>query len=193
MHVPLLELVLPIVLSAVAVFIASAIAHTVLPHHKSDWAKLPDEQSFLGAIRGRIQPGQYWFPHCDPSQMKDPEHRKRMEDGPSGILIVWPGSPVQMGGKLVATFIYYVFVSVFVAYVASVALPSGAEYLRVFQVTGTAAIMAHCFGGIPFTIWFKKSIRSTVYDVIDGIAYGLLTAGFFGWLWPEGAAVPPLG
>lgn len=192
MHVQLLELWLPIVLSAVAVFIASAIAHTMLPHHKNEFVKLPDEQSFLAAIRGKVQPGQYWFPHCDPSAMKDPEAMKRMEAGPCGIMIIWPSGPIQMGGKLMATFIYYLVVSVFVAYVCSVALAPGAEYLRVFQVAGTTAIMAHCFGGIPFTIWYKKSIKSTVFDVIDGIAYGLLTAGFFGWLWPS-TTVPVLG
>lgn len=193
MHVELLDLWVPIVLSAVGVFIAATVAHTVLPHHHGDWAKLPDEEGFLGAVRGKLAPGQYMFPHCDPSQRKDPQAMERMKAGPHGVMIVWGRSPEQMGGKLLATFIYYLVVGVFVAYVASVALQPGVEYLQVFQVTGTAAIMAHCFGGVPFAIWFGKSVRSTAFDIIDGIVYGLITAGFFGWLWPDAAAVPPLG
>jgi hypothetical protein len=191
MDVPLLELWFPILLSAVLVFIASAIAHTVMPHHKKDFVQVPDESGFLAAVRGKVSPGQYWFPHCEPSQMKDPDVKRRIEAGPHGVRIVWPGLP-KMGGTLFATFIFYVVVGVFVAYLGSVTLPRGAEYLKVFQVTGTAAMMAHCLGIVPFTIWFSKSVKSTAMDIIDGIVYGLLTAGVFGWLWPEASITPPL-
>ena len=42
--VPLTALWLPILISAVIVFIASSIMHMVLPHHKSDYRKVPDEE-----------------------------------------------------------------------------------------------------------------------------------------------------
>ena len=38
---PLSALWLPIVLSAVIVFVASSIMHMVLPYHRSDYHKLP--------------------------------------------------------------------------------------------------------------------------------------------------------
>ena len=50
--VPLSLLWLPIVLSAVIVFVASAIMHMVLPYHHSDYQKLPNEDSVLSALRG---------------------------------------------------------------------------------------------------------------------------------------------
>ncbi len=42
---------LPILLSAVLVFVASSIMHMVLPYHRSDYEKLPDEDNVL-ALRG---------------------------------------------------------------------------------------------------------------------------------------------
>ena len=47
--------------------------------------------------------------------------------------------------------------------------------------------MAYCLGFIPGAIWFAKTPRSVLMEVIDGVAYALLTAGFFGWLWPRAA------
>jgi hypothetical protein len=34
------------------------------------------------------------------------------------------------------------------------------------------------------SIWFGQPWSATVKDVLDGLIYGLLTAGVFGWLWP---------
>ncbi len=181
------ELWLPILLSAIVVFVASFLAWMALPHHKGDWKGVPDEESFLGAARS-VPPGQYMFPYCgSQAQMKDPEFKKRMEAGPHGTMTVWPGPPA-MGLNLVLTFIFYIVVGIFVAYLGTHALERGAEYLTVFRITGTAAIMAYVFGMIPNAIWMRKSLRSLVADVIDGIVYGLLTAGIFGWMWPAVAA-----
>jgi hypothetical protein len=33
-------------------------------------------------------------------------------------------------------------------------------------------------------IWFGHTWGRTLKDVADGVIYGLLTAGIFGWLWP---------
>jgi hypothetical protein len=35
------------------------------------------------------------------------------------------------------------------------------------------------------TIWFKRNWVATLKSNIDGLIYGLLTAGTFGWLWPR--------
>ena len=107
MDVALADLWLPILVSAAVVFVASFIAWTISPHHKGEWKPLPDEAAFLASVRDRIPAGQYMFPHCDPSQRKDPQAMERMKAGPHGVMIVWGRSPEQMGGKLLATFIYY--------------------------------------------------------------------------------------
>ena len=49
--VPLAALWLPILLSAVFVFVASSIMHMLLPYHRSDYSQLPDEDKILAALR----------------------------------------------------------------------------------------------------------------------------------------------
>ena len=192
----LVDLWLPIVLSAVTVFVASALAWTVSPHHKADYKGLSDEASFLDAVRAGIGAGQYMFPWCDMKDMKDPDRKAKWEKGPHGVLIVWPGKP-NMGKNMTFTVIFFLVASALVAYIASVALAGNPSptYLEVFRISGTAAIMAYCLGLIPNAIWFGRSARSVVLDIVDGVVYGLLTAGFFGWLWPaaevlEGLPMP---
>ncbi|MHC4099923.1 MAG: hypothetical protein ACYS15_10120 [Planctomycetota bacterium] len=186
MDVSVVDLWLPILLSAVGVFIAAFLAHMVVPHHKGDWGKVPDEDGFLEAVRSRsIAAGQYMFPFCDMSDMKDEEKKKRYAAGPHGVMVVWPGMP-NMGKNLVLTFIFYLVVGFCVAYVGTLAFrghPS-LDYMQVFRVTGTVAILSYCLGGIPGTIWFGHSWRSQIMYIIDGVVYALITAGFFGWLWP---------
>ena len=191
MDVSVVDLWLPIVVSAVAVFILSFIANVLLPHHKGDWKKLPNEEAVLEAVRsGNVPAGQYMYPYCDMKDWKDPEKKARYEKGPQGILVAWPGVP-SMPRNLVLTFIYYLVVGIFVGYLASIVLPVGTDYMMVFRVTAVAAIMAYCLGGIPGVIWFGYSWRCTWMYIIDGVVYGLVTAGFFGWLWPKVEAVVP--
>ncbi|UCD75560.1 MAG: hypothetical protein JSV91_01320 [Phycisphaerales bacterium] len=191
----LVELWLPIVLSAVAVFIVAAVAHTVLPHHKGDWGKAPAEDDLLETLRSKgIGPGQYMFPFCTgPGELKDEAAKKRFEAGPHGTLTVWPGVP-NMTRNLILSFIFYLVVSIFVAYLGALAIDAG-SFREVFRVTGTAGIMAYVLGGIPQAIWFGCSGRSLLMYIIDGIVYGLITGLIFGWLWPEvvEAALPVVG
>ncbi len=187
----LADLWLPILLSGVAVFVASFLAWVVLPHHKPDYKKLPNEDGFLEGIRtNSTPPGQYMFPFCNQKDMSDPEAKKRYEAGPHGVLHVWPGMP-NMGRNMVLSFLFYLVVGVFVGYIASVTLAGNPspEYLLVFRITGTAAVMAYCLASIPNAIWFSKPLRAITMDIIDGVVYALLTAGFFGWLWPRAQTV----
>jgi len=49
--VPLTTLWLPILVSAVVVFVASSIMHMVLAYHKSDYRRLPDEERVRSAAQ----------------------------------------------------------------------------------------------------------------------------------------------
>jgi hypothetical protein len=191
MIVSVLDLWLPIVLAAVAVFIASFLAWVVLPHHKPDFKRLDDEEGLMADIRSKSPtPGVYMFPCYTPEDLKDPEKKKRHEAGPNGVLTIWPGPP-NMGANMVKSVVFYLVVGVCVAYVAGLALPADTEYMRVFRFTGTVAIMSYCLALVPGAIWFGRSLRSTTMDIVDGLAYGLITAGFFGWLWPSAEAAMP--
>jgi hypothetical protein len=185
----LTDLWLPIVLSAAAVWIASALAWMIMPHHKGDFRQLSNEDDVMAAVKKfNIPPGLYFFPHMkDCGKMKnDPVAKARFEQGPHGMLQVWPPDAFgKMGRNMVLSFIFYIIVGVFVAYLATLALPQGADFTKVFQVTGTAAIMAYCFASIPHAIWFGTPIRNIITALVDGIVFGLLTGAVFGWLWPS--------
>ena len=179
--VPVTDLWLPILLSAVAVFIAGALAWMALPHHRKDWAMLPSDDVLAG-LRS-IPPGQYMFPGSGPAEHENPEAAERRRGGPHGALYVWPGPP-SMGAKMALNFLFNLTVGVFVAYLTSRALPSGATFMDVFQLAGTAGILAFSFGGIPHGIWFGRSFRSMALDFMDGVVEGLILGAIFGALWP---------
>ena len=183
----LADLWLPILLSAVLVFVVSSILHMVIPIHKSDYKKLPGEKSVLEEMRTQgVQPGAYSFP-C-PDSMKDmssPEMIEKYKQGPVGILSVLPNGPPNIAKSLVQWFLYSVLLSVFVGYVAALGLGRGAEYMAIFRMTGTVAILAYAVPNISESIWKGQSWTTTVKFIVDGIVYGLVTAGTFGWLWPD--------
>lgn len=183
----IIELWLPIVLSAVLVFVASSILHMVLPFHKSDYAKLPDEEKVMEAMRSAgVQPGHYAFPlPASVKEMATPEMQAKYNQGPVGIATVLQNGPPSMGRNLGLWFAYCLLVGVFVAYIASIEVAAGVHYHHVFRFTGTIAILAYAVGNIPDSIWKGQSWSVTVKHMIDGVIYGLLTAGVFGWLWPD--------
>jgi len=185
--VGLSSLWLPIVLSAVVVFVVSAIIHMVLPYHRSDFAGLPREDDVLGAIRtAGVAPGAYMFPFC--TSMKDmssAEMRAKYEKGPVGMLTVLPSRMPAMNKALALWFIYLLVVSVFVAYIAGRTLGPGTGYLQVFRVAGAAGFLAYAGAHAADPIWRGVSWSTTVKNLFDGLVYGLFTAGVFGWLWPQ--------
>lgn len=184
--VPITDLWLPILLSAVIVFVASSIIHMVLPYHRSDYRKLPEEDKVLDALRAvGVTPGpMYHFPHCTQKEMKSPEAVEKFKRGPVGLLTVIPSGPPAMGKYLAKWFLFCVLISVFVAYLTGRTRGSGAEYLEVFRVAGTAAFLGYAAAQIQDSIWKGQPWSVTFKHVFDGLIYALLTAGTFGWLWP---------
>jgi hypothetical protein len=177
---------LPIVLSAVIVFLASAIMHMVLPYHQSDYKKLPNEDSVLAALRSAgLKRGLYIFPFGTHKEMNTPAMVEKYKTGPVGMMTVRPSGPVKMGGYLGMWFGYCLLVAFFVAYLTGHTVPMGADYLVVFRVAGTAAFMAFGLGTLSNGIWKSQPWGVTIKEVIDGLVYALLVAGTFGWLWPH--------
>ena len=184
--VPLSTLWLPIVLSAVIVFVASFVIHMLLTYHRNNYKKLPDEDKVLGALRSvSLQRGLYVFPHCTPKQMKSPDMIEKYKAGPVGTLTVMPSGPPAMPKFLALWFGYCLLVSFFVAYLTGHTVAPGTHYLAVFRVAGTAAFLAYGLGVLPNGIWKGQPWAMTVKEIIDGLVYALLTAGTFGWLWPR--------
>jgi hypothetical protein len=185
--VTLSALWMPIVLSAVLVFIVSSILHMVLKYHASDYTKLPNEDAVRAAIRsGNPAPGAYMLPYVgDYSQIKNPDVVQKFVDGPVGMLTLRKSGTYAMGGSLAQWFVFSLVVAIFAAYIASRTVPPGTDYLHVFRVVGTVAFLSYAGGEIPPSIWMGKPWSITLKDVFDGLVYGLVTAGAFGWLWPR--------
>jgi len=182
--VSLAALWLPIVLSAVIVFVASSIVHMVLPFHKSDYKKLPDEEPARAALRG-VSPGVYMIPACDHKNMKDPAMQEKFKQGPVGSIVIRPSGMINMGSFLGLWFGYCLVISFFVGYLAAHTMAPGAHYLEVFRVVGTAAFLAYGLAQLPNGIWGGQPWGVVFKHLLDGLLYGLLTAGTFGWLWPR--------
>lgn len=184
--VSLTSLLIPIVVSAVAVFFVSYVLHMLIPFHKNDIKKIPREDEFLAAVRGfNLPAGDYAAPHADsPAAMKDPAFVEKRNKGPIVIMTIKPGAAPPMSTHLTKWFIYCIVVSVFAAYLASRTLAPGTEYLQVFRVVGTTAFMGYALALVQNWIWYMKDGGATFRSIIDGLAYALVTAGIFGSMWP---------
>jgi hypothetical protein len=178
---------LPIVLSAVLVFVVSAIIHMVLKYHNRDYKQLPNEDAVRAALRaGNPEPRQYVIPYCaEMKEMESPAMQQKFIEGPVGVLhLRRPGLPT-MGPMLLQWFVFTLVVSFFLGYLAAITIPTGAPYLQVFRVVGAAGFLAYAAGQVPAAIWMGKPWPVAWKDVFDGLVYGLVTGGTFGWLWPR--------
>src|SRR3990167_8629781 len=92
--------------------------HMVLPYHKSDYKKLPNEENLLEVLRkASVTPGTYFFPHCmSHKEMKSPEVMEKFKKGPVGLMTVIPSGPPMLPKHLVQWFVYSLVISFFVAY-----------------------------------------------------------------------------
>ena len=107
--VPLSSLWLPILLCAIAVFLLSFLIHMVLPFHRKDYGKVPAEDDVMAALRKfSIAPGDYFIPCASgPADMKTPEYKKRVAQGPLVIMTVLGPGAYAMGSVWHLTKEYY--------------------------------------------------------------------------------------
>jgi hypothetical protein len=185
--VPIVSLWLPILLSAVLVFVASSLIHMVLPWHKNDYPKVPNEEALRDALRPlSIPPGDYMVPRpSGREELRDPKFTQKINEGPNLILTVLPTGPWSMGQQLGLWFGYAVVVSLFAAYITGRALPPGSPYMQVFRFAGTTAFLGYVPALWQMSIWYRRAWSTTAKATVDGLIYALLTAGTFGWLWPR--------
>lgn len=186
--VSIASLWLPILLSAVAVFIASSVIHMALGYHAADYKRLPAEDDVMAALRKfDIPPGDYLVPCAGSSKaMKDPAFVEKFKAGPRIMMTVMgSGGEMTMGPQLAQWIVYCVAIAITAAYISGRALGPGAHYLSVFRFAGATAFFGYSLALWQTSIWYRKSWGTTFRSTIDGLIYGLLTGGFFGWLWPR--------
>ena len=178
---------LPILLSAVIVFVVSSMIHMLLPWHKNDYPKAPNQDQLMDAIRPlAIPPGDYMVPRAvSRKEFGTPEFAEKMKAGPVMMLTVMPNGPWSMGRNLSLWFVYLLVVGILAAYVSGRALSVGAPYLQVFRFIGTTAFLGYTVALWQMSIWYRRAWSMTIKATVDGLIYALLTAGVFGWLWPR--------
>jgi len=142
----------------------------------------------LDALRSvGVTPGPtYILPYCDHKNMKSPEVVEKFKRGPVGLLTIRPSGPPAMGKSLVQWFLYCIIVGIFTACVVASTQMPGTEYRRIFHLAGIVAFAGYSLALIQNAIWKGETWGVTFKHVLDGLIYGLLTAGTFGWLWPKG-------
>jgi hypothetical protein len=178
---------LPILLSAVFVFVASSVIHMASPWHKGDYPMLPNQDKVMDALRPfAIPPGDYLIPRpTSREEMRSPAFTEKMKKGPVVLFTVMPNGSMSMGRNLAMWFVYSAVISLFAAYIAGRALPAGTPYLRVFQFAGATAFIGYSAALWQMSIWYRRSWSTTIKATVDGLIYAMLTAGTFGWLWPR--------
>lgn len=189
------QLWIPILVCAVALFICSFLVWAILPHHRNDWSKLPDEDGFRNHIKSiNVPPGVYMFPKLDGKECKTPEGQAKWKSGPSGELRIWPGE-TSMGKNMALTFCVFLVASLLTAYVGWHVMGRDpvhyASFEDRFQVVGTIGILTYCFSSLPNMIWFKAGKRAIVNGIADGLLYGIVTGAVYSWLWPVAAPALP--
>jgi hypothetical protein len=185
--VPIPALWLPILVSAVFVFILSSLVHMVFGYHANDMKRLPNEEGVADALRKfSIPDGIYHMPRA--GSMKEfgsPEHQDKIKKGPNAIITIWGGVNPSMTGPMVKWFLYAILVGVLAAYITSRAVAPDAHYLTIFRFAGTTSFIAYAMGGWQDTIWYRRPVSTSLKNTFDALLYALATAGAFGWLWPR--------
>jgi hypothetical protein len=178
----IISLWLPILVSAIFVFIASAAIWMAMPWHKSDFRKAGDENAARAALKGSA-PGQYMLPYCvGPKGLEDPGMKQKFIDGPLAYITIVPNGLPQMGSKLLLSFLYYIGVGILCAYFVTRTVAVDADYLTVYRVAGTVAWIAYGIAYVQDSIWFGRPWSLTLKGMFDALIYALLTGGVFGWL-----------
>jgi len=183
---PFLSLLLPIAVSGVAVFVLSMIIH-MTPWHKRDYAKFPDEDGVMKALRPfNIPPNDYTTPHPRSIEyMKSPEYDAQRVAGPVMFLTVLPNGPWNMGKIMGLWLLFTLVVSACTACVVGTFMPPGADLHAVFHRIAVITFLTHAMGVIPMSIWYQRKWSTTFKTVVDALLYALATGWIFSMMWPN--------
>ena len=178
----MLSLWLPILISTIALFIASFLSWMVLRLHEKDWVKIDEEDRLIATIREMGIPlGNYMFPGATSAEeMNSPEYQEKYKNGPRGLIQILPAA--NMATNLGLTIAYFLFCNATFAYLASFALDRpDMDFITIFRFVSTIALLTFGASMIQHAIWFKNRV---VGHVIESIAYALIAGAIFAVFWP---------
>jgi hypothetical protein len=180
------QLWLPILLTAIGVFIASSLIHTVLKWHNSDYRKLGNEDDVRAAIsRGAPAPGMYVVPHHLEGPKMSPELQKKFVEGPIAFIMLRPSGLPRIGPLLAKWFLLNLLVAALVAHVAACAIGAGSPGHTVFHIVALITFLAYGAGAISDGIWYGRPWGAVIKDLLDALIYAIVSGAIFCWLWPH--------
>jgi hypothetical protein len=183
---PFMSLLLPIVVSAVAVFVLSMIVH-MTPWHRSDYARLPDEDGVMKALRPfNLPPNDYTTPHPGSGDyMKSPEYDAKRNAGPVLIMTVVPSGPWKIGKMMGLWFLFALVVSAILACFVGTIVPPGRGTHVVFHHVAVIAFLTYAMGAVPMSIWYYRKWSTTFKSAFDSLLYALASGWIFAMMWPK--------
>lgn len=189
MTVFLTELWIPIVLATLLCLGIFWLAWMVLPHHRAEWKRLPTEPDVLDALRKvPPPPGSYAFPFANRHEMERADVKLAFERGPVGFLTIAARNRPPVPKMVAQTTLYFLVVSGIAGGVAWLAAPApkfGAPPAEIASVTFLVALLAYASASVPDSVWFGRSWRAFLAQLLDATACAAATAALFTWLWPQ--------
>lgn len=183
----LLPLWLPILLSAVVVFVISSLIHMVFKWHASDYGAFANEDAVRDAIRaGNPAPGRYVLPFCkDMKDMAGDAMMKKYQAGPVGHVTILRNGAPHMGKYLGQWFLWCLVIAIVAAYLAARVFGLDHGHARAAaKLVGAVSFIAHGFGTVTESIWMDRPWSTTAKHLLDAALYGLGSGLVFCWLWP---------
>ena len=182
-----LSLWLPILLSAVVVFVISSLIHMVFKWHAGDYSALANEDAVRAAINaGNPKPGRYVVPHCkDMTDMGGEAMKRKYAEGPVGHFTLGPRGQPNMGKYLGQWFLLCLVVSVVAAFVVTQIFGIHPERARAAsKLVGAVSFVAYGFGTLQESIWMMRPWSASAKYLLDSALYAVGSALVFYWLWP---------
>jgi hypothetical protein len=183
----LFQLWLPILVSAVLVFVASSLIHMVFKWHNSDYRKLANEPAVAAALGASAPaPGLYSLPHCiDMKDMQAPDMQARFRSGPVAMITVRPPGMPAMGALLLQWFVFTLLLATAIAVLVLYTYGRRGNPAAIGHLAGVVAFLAYGAGSIPNAIWMGKPWGTVGKDLLDALIYGAVTGLAFWQLWPD--------
>jgi len=183
---PLTSLLLPTVLSAVAVFVLSSIIHMAMPWHKGDYAKVPDEDGLMAAMRPfKLPLGDYLMPRpSSGADMKSPEFLAKVAQGPVVVMTVRPGS-WNMGATMGTWFLFTLLVALIAACMTGAVFGPAVDHRHILHYAGGITFLCYAMGAAPLSIWYGRKWSTTFKNALDSLIYGAASGAIFMLMWPQ--------
>lgn len=186
MSVSVLELWMVWVLAGILCWVASALIHMLIKYHNADYSELPNEEQVSAALAAlNPKPAMYSMPYCaDMKAMGEEKMQKKFTDGPVAMLSVLPNGMPPMGKLLGQQAAFFIVGSLLIAYLVSMSLSAGADFMMVFRPVFVAAVLTYGWAQISYSIWMGQPWSNCIRYLVDAVIYAGVTAVTFALMWP---------